>query len=78
MYYYSYSEIIGYIDGMESPRIVGNKQQYKVFKFFLNNGNGKRVQVIAWNEEIEKIIHHIVPNHVNIFFILMSIISYIY
>lgn len=53
---HSFSEIIGCIDGIESPRIVGNKQVYKVLKFYLNNGNGRRIQVVAWNDDIENII----------------------
>jgi len=44
---YSYSEVIGYIDRIESPRIVDNKQQYKFFKFYLNNGNGRKIQVVV-------------------------------
>lgn len=72
--YYSYSEVIGYIDGIESPRIVGNKQQYKVFKFYLNNAKGKRLQVVAWNNDIDNILHHIMPNHVNILFSFKSIV----
>lgn len=66
MCYYFYREIIGYIDGIESPRIVGNKQQYQVLKFYLNNGSGRKIQVIAWNEDIDDILHHLQPNHVNI------------
>lgn len=61
-----FSEIIGYIDGIESPRIVGDKQQYKVFKFFLNNDNGRRVQILSWNDEIQRILPYVNPNHVNI------------
>jgi len=62
---YSYSEVIGYIDGIESPRIVGNKQQYKFFKFYLNNGNGRKIQIVAWNDDIDYILPLIMPNHVN-------------
>lgn len=61
-----YREIIGYVDGIESPRLVGNKQQYKFFKFYLNNGNGRRVQVVAWNDDIDLIEHHILSNYVSI------------
>lgn len=64
----SYSEIIGYIDGIESSHIVGNKQQYEILKFYLNNGNERRVQVITWNDDIDNIINHIRPNYVNISF----------
>ncbi|XP_070171020.1 uncharacterized protein [Polyergus mexicanus] len=41
--------------GGESPRLVGNKQQYKFFKFYLNNNNGKTVQVVVWNEDIDHV-----------------------
>ncbi|XP_036143664.1 uncharacterized protein LOC118645886 [Monomorium pharaonis] len=59
-------EIIGYIDGIESPRIVGNNQQYKILKFFLNNSSGRRIQIVSWNDDIDRIIPYIIPNHVNI------------
>lgn len=38
-----FSEIMGYIDGIDAPRLVGDKQQYKFFKFYVNNGHGRRV-----------------------------------
>jgi len=41
IYYNCLSEIIGYVDGIESPRYIGTKQQYKFFKFYMNNGKGK-------------------------------------
>ncbi|XP_024891762.1 uncharacterized protein LOC112467401 [Temnothorax curvispinosus] len=62
--YDSTVEIVGYVDGIESPRLVGDKQQYKFFKFFLNNANGRRVQVVAWNEEIKNVESLIIPNHI--------------
>ncbi|XP_036141279.1 uncharacterized protein LOC118645060 [Monomorium pharaonis] len=49
---------------MESPRIVGNNQQYKIFKFFLNNGSGRRIQIVVWNDDIDKIRHHINLNNI--------------
>lgn len=52
---------------MESPRIVGNNQQYRFFKFYLNNGKGKRVQVVAWNEDIDNVAPFILPNCVSVF-----------
>jgi len=53
-------------------KIIGNywKRQYKFFKFFLNNGKEKRVQVVAWNDDIDPILHQILPNYVNIFIFL--------
>ncbi|XP_071582010.1 uncharacterized protein [Temnothorax nylanderi] len=63
-FYDSTVEIVGYVDGIEAPRYVGNKSQYKVFKFFLNNGDGKRVQIIAWNDDIEKVEEYIKSNYI--------------
>ncbi|XP_024877221.1 uncharacterized protein LOC112458045 isoform X2 [Temnothorax curvispinosus] len=57
-------EIVSFVDGIEAPRYVGDKQQYKIFKFFLNNGNGKRVQVITWNDEVDKVEPHIKLNYI--------------
>ncbi|XP_025997520.2 uncharacterized protein LOC113005834 [Solenopsis invicta] len=57
--YDSTVEIIGYVDGIDAPRYVGDKRQYKVLKLFLNNGSGKRVQVITWNDKIDRIESHI-------------------
>jgi len=73
-----YSEVIGYIDGIESPRIVGNKLQYKFFKFYLNNGDGRKVQIVAWNDDIDHILPLIIPNHVNIHYISNIYLSNIY
>lgn len=56
-------EIVGFVDGIEATRSVGDKQQYKVFKFYLNNGQGRRVQIIVWNDDIKPIEHHIKLNH---------------
>lgn len=67
------SEIIGYVDGIESPRYVGNKQQYKFFKFYMNNGKGKRIQVVAWNDDIDYIQHHIMVNHVSTFYYFLFV-----
>lgn len=60
-----YSEVVGYVDGIESPRLVGKDQEYKFFKFYLNNNKGRRVQVVAWNDNIRDVEHHITSNHVS-------------
>ncbi|XP_025265607.1 uncharacterized protein LOC112638324 [Camponotus floridanus] len=60
--YDSTVEIVGYVDNIESPRCVGSQQQYKFFKFYLNNGKGKRVQIVAWNDDIDFVEHHIKVN----------------
>lgn len=36
-----------------------------MFKFYLNNGTGKRIQVIVWNDDVEYVQDHIKLNHVN-------------
>jgi len=35
----------------------------------LNNNSRHRIQVVAWNNEIERIQHHIQPNKVNNYYI---------
>lgn len=57
--------MIDYVDGIESPRYVGTNQQYKIFKFFLNNGNGRPIQILAWNDDIDNIEHKIKTNYVS-------------
>lgn len=57
-------KVIGFIDKMDPPRIVGDQQQYNVFQFSLNNDNGKRVQVISWNDEIKRVLPHVKLNHI--------------
>lgn len=61
-----YSEIIGYVDGIEVPRCVGENNQFKIFKFCINNGDGKRVQIVAWNEEIDRIEQNVKSNFVSV------------
>jgi len=53
------------VDGIEAPCIVGNNQQYKFFKFYLNNDNGKRIQIVAWNENIDIVETYIQSNYVS-------------
>ncbi|KAL6418637.1 hypothetical protein ACFW04_011925 [Cataglyphis niger] len=60
----STGEIIGYVDGIEAPRYVGDQQQYRVFKFYINNGNGKRVQIIVWNDDIKNVEPNIKLNYI--------------
>ena len=52
-------------NGIEAPRLVGTNQQYKYFKFFLNNGSNKRIQIVAWNENIEIVEQCIQANYVS-------------
>lgn len=67
IYFYciSYREIIGYVDGIESPRLVGDNNQYKFFKFYLNNSKGRRVQVVVWNDDIKNVENFIRSNYVS-------------
>ena len=60
-------EVVGYVDGIEVPRKVGDKNQYKVFKFYINNGKGRRIQVIVWNDDIKDTKPLIKLNHVSVF-----------
>ncbi|XP_071577714.1 uncharacterized protein [Temnothorax nylanderi] len=55
-------EVIGYIDSIEAPRSVGDQKQYRFFKFYINNGSGRRIQVVAWNDEVERIEQQITTN----------------
>ena len=66
---YSYSQIVGYVDNIEATRTVGNNQQYQFFKFYLNNGTGKRIQVVAWNDNVKLVEKLIEPNYVSYIFI---------
>lgn len=61
--YDSTIEIVGYVDEIEGVIIVGPELK-KVFKFFLNNGQGNRIQVKVWQNEIERVIPIIKLNHV--------------
>jgi len=60
-----FREIVGFIDEIEGPKIVGKTQQYRLLKFILNNNSRHRIQVVAWNAEIDRIKHHIQPNRVS-------------
>lgn len=55
------------MDGIEVPRYVGDQQQYRVFKFYMNNGNGRRVQIIVWNDDIKNVEPNIKLNYVSNF-----------
>ncbi|XP_029171953.1 uncharacterized protein LOC114941216 isoform X1 [Nylanderia fulva] len=39
-------------------------KQYKVFKFYINNGEGRRVQVVVWNDDITPVEPHVKLNHI--------------
>lgn len=65
---------MGFVDGLEAPRYVGDKKQFQFFKFYVNNGSGKRIQVVAWNDEIERVEHTIQSNIVSISFLFIRFI----
>lgn len=49
------SEIVAQIDEIENPRTFGTGQDTKKRQhIFVNNNNGRRIQVTLWNETIEK------------------------
>ncbi|XP_011701447.1 PREDICTED: uncharacterized protein LOC105458080, partial [Wasmannia auropunctata] len=55
-------EAIGFVDEIDGPKIVGKVQHYALLKFFLNNNSRHRIQMMAWNEEAERVKHHLQPN----------------
>ncbi|XP_071642147.1 uncharacterized protein [Temnothorax longispinosus] len=57
-------EIVGFIDEIDGPKLVGKAQNYQLLKFILNNNSCHRIQVVVWNKEIERIKHHIKPNNI--------------
>ncbi|XP_072760985.1 uncharacterized protein [Anoplolepis gracilipes] len=57
-------EVIGFIDEIDGPKIVGKAQNYRLLKFILNNNSRHRIQVVVWNTEIERIQFHIKPNRI--------------
>jgi hypothetical protein len=66
-------------NSIESPKLVGDKQQYKFFKFYINNGMGKRVQVVAWNDNIDYVENEVSSNNVsffNIYYFYLSLTYY--
>ncbi|XP_029167920.1 uncharacterized protein LOC114943513 [Nylanderia fulva] len=57
-------EIVGFIDEIDGPKIVGKSQHYRLLKFLVNNNSKHRIQVVAWNEEIDRINFYIQPNRI--------------
>jgi len=54
---------------------VGKAQHYRLLKFILNNNSKHRVQVVAWNAEIERIEFHLQPN-ISLIFIFIFLYYY--
>lgn len=52
------------MDEIEGPKIVGKTQHYTLLKFMLNNNSRHRIQVVVWNEQVDRIKHHLQPNRV--------------
>ncbi|XP_071582104.1 uncharacterized protein [Temnothorax nylanderi] len=57
-------EIIGFVDEIDGPKIVGKTQHYRLLKFVLNNNSQHRVQIVAWNDEIDRIKNFLQPNRI--------------
>ncbi|XP_043287938.1 uncharacterized protein [Venturia canescens] len=49
-------EVIGFIDACESPKTVGSTKKYKIMKFVINNGAGRRIQCLAWEDNVKKVV----------------------
>ncbi|XP_074106662.1 uncharacterized protein LOC141532286 [Cotesia typhae] len=55
-------ELVGFVDAVEAPTKFGNKN---LFKFVINSGDGLRVQVVSWNDQVQRTereinLHHII------------------
>lgn len=57
-------EIVGFVDEIDGPKNVGKEEMYTLLKFLLNNNSRHRIQVVAWNEEVERVKHHLQPNRI--------------
>ncbi|XP_043464041.1 uncharacterized protein LOC122499652 [Leptopilina heterotoma] len=55
-------EMIGVVDVIEAKQVVGKNTKYMIFKFFIKNNGGHRVQVKVWNDEIQRVEHLIKMN----------------
>lgn len=63
--------MIGYIDEITDVSVVGLERK-KLLKFFINNGDGNRLQIKIWESQIDRILPNIKCNQVS--FYLFSII----
>lgn len=64
--------LIGFVDEILPSRMVGNNKKFTLFKFYLNNGQNSRMEVLCWNELaelFEKNIHRNQVSQLKIFFI---------
>ncbi|XP_058795462.1 uncharacterized protein LOC131666640 [Phymastichus coffea] len=46
------TEIVGYVDELHAPAVVGAKVKYDLFKFVLNNGETKRIVCLIWGKTL--------------------------
>ena len=69
---YNYREFIGYVDSIGEEANWGNLDSNKRFKFTLNNGQGTRLSICAWNHEAPKVAGIVQFDQVNYicFFVL--------
>lgn len=62
---YCFSELIGYIDAIEALKDVPIiNPKYKLFKFIVNNGMGRRIKVACWGSDATKWSSKITTNKV--------------
>ncbi|XP_011860161.1 PREDICTED: uncharacterized protein LOC105557513, partial [Vollenhovia emeryi] len=57
-------EVVGFLDEIDGPKIVGKAKHYRLLKFILNNNSHHRIQVVVWNNEIERVQFHLKPNQI--------------
>ena len=76
IFYVFCSEVVGYIENIDGPKLVGNQRKFKIFKFMLNNNAGKYVQCLVWGDDkIEAVRDKIQLNKVSsvVLFVFMYI-----
>ncbi|KAH0549712.1 hypothetical protein KQX54_012888 [Cotesia glomerata] len=55
------NELVGFVDAIEATTRYGSKL---AFKFVVNNGEGVRVQVSAWNDEVTRAEQNVHIDHI--------------
>ncbi|XP_074111252.1 uncharacterized protein LOC141535293 [Cotesia typhae] len=61
--YDSTCELVAYVEGIDGPKIVGTNR-LMIFKVFLANDNGEKLQLISWNDEVRMIEPKISVNNI--------------
>ena len=52
MYLCLFSDLIGFIDEVEKKHLASNNAF--VIKIVINNGSGRRIQIVSWGKYIDK------------------------